>query len=592
MSRIRKISLYLTALLLASGYPVMAMAEAPVATQPDTVIEAQVIPTTETTGTQQPESAPSDGTALQLNPSTGTYETTPAATETQNTPEQTEPSGAAPADPSNQASTDVTTNVGANNQVTSTATTGNATVSSNTTAGSATSGAATATTTILNNVNSVITAGENQKAANFTYDVLGDVNGDIMLYPLLLKSMLESNATNTGSGANVAAMQNTAITNDVSLQATSGNAAVTNNTNAGNATTGSANTVANIMNVLNSMISANKSFVGTVNIYGNLNGDILIAPDFIPQMIASNGSAQTPADTAATSVQSTDTQTIMNNVSLAAESGAAAVTNNTNAGNATTGSANTNVVIFNLSGHAIVAKNSLLVFVNVLGEWVGVIVDAPTGATSALVGDGVSSDTVTTPDLTVHTQTNTVITNNVTLSSHSGNALVNGNTNAGNATTGNATASANIANISSSQLGLSDWFGVLFINVFSSWHGSFGVNTSYGDPIASDGGSAGPSSGQTQSAAIAFIPRAPQSRTSAPTTTIIDSQLPEYAASDDSAVLGATTAPSAVQKSNGSSDAPQVAAAVKDYRLPIVIGSLFVIGVTGIALRKLLSTQA
>ena len=71
-------------------------------------------------------------------------------------------------------------------------------------------------------------------------------------------------------------------------------------------------------------------------------------------------------------------------------------------------------------------------------------------------------------------------TNNIDLSAQSGNALVDGNESSGNATSGNATASANIANISTSTFNLSGWFGVVYINVFGQWLGSFGVNTDAG----------------------------------------------------------------------------------------------------------------
>lgn len=598
MTRIRRTFLYIMALLLASGYPMIAMADTPAATPSDATVAVQEVPVAEQVATRQTQNAPEDATVLQLNTETGTYEAAPVSSAT-SVPPSGEQSGSASSSGStalpaaDQSSPSATTNVSATNQTASAATTGNAAVSSNTTAGSATTGTATATATILNNVNSVITANDNQKAANFTYDVMGDVNGDIMLYPLLLKSMIESNVANgPSSDTSISATQNNALTNDISLQATSGNALVTNNTNAGDATSGSAHTVANVVNVLNSMIAANKSFIGTINIYGNLNGDILVAPDFIPQMIASNGGTQTTSTGAETTIQSTDTQTIINNVALAAQSGSAAVTNNTTAGNATSGSADTNVVIFNLSGHAIIAKNSLLVFVNVLGKWVGVIVDAPTGATSALVGNDVSSDTVATPDLTVHTQANNAITNNIALSSKSGNAVVNGNTNAGSATSGNATASANIANISSSQLGISDWFGVLFINVFSSWYGSFGVNTAYGDPVAEFSAIGQSRDNSVQPFAIAFVPRAAQAASTTGMPKIIDGQVPQ-SPTNESAELGATSTAHEKSNTTATKTTPQAASIVRnDFRLPIVIGSLFVIGLTGLALRRLLSSVA
>ena len=170
-------------------------------------------------------------------------------------------------------------------------------------------------------------------------------------------------------------------------------------------------------------------------------------------------------------------------------------------------------MILNLTGHEVVASNSLLVFVNVLGKWVGLIVDAPAGATAAALGNGVNQNTVINAAATISAQTNNQITNNVTLASQSGNAAVTKNTNAGNATSGNATASANILNMSQSSFGLSGWFGILFINVFGSWFGSFGIDTAQGNPLPTDSATVGT---PQQLQAVRFIakPAAPVSSSS------------------------------------------------------------------------------
>src|SRR5690606_15758835 len=112
-------------------------------------------------------------------------------------------------------------------------------------------------------------------------------------------------------------------------------------------------------------------------------------------------------------------------------------------------------------------------------EWVGLIVDAPAGSTSAALGSGVSENGFGKANYNV--DTNSEITNNVHVNAESGDANVTGNTKAGDATSGDATASANIANIVNSSFSLSGWFGILFINVFGSWNGSFGVDTAAGN---------------------------------------------------------------------------------------------------------------
>jgi hypothetical protein len=573
MKAVRLSLLYGAALLLMAGYPLSAMAEtvdaspasttttAPDATQTtSTSTPAGTTPLDSTsstapaaTTTSTPSSTPTpddttkpketytynadtghwDSNRWVYNPATGAYEHPPEPVQTIQpsspttpstvvvTPNATDPTGAADQQATSTVLNDTTKNA-ITNAITSGALSGDATVKNNTLAGNATTGDASSAATIINNVNSTVTNTSNQKAATFVSNVMGDVSGDILLQPMLLKAMLEAGVQTPSSGSTTVSTTNQ-LTNDITLGAQSGNATVSGNTRAGSATTGDANTVADVLNIVNSMVSANQSFVGTINIYGNLDGDILIAPDFIPQMLANNGATTSNASTTASSK---DTQSIVNNVALAAASGKAAVMDNTAAGSATTGSANTNIVLFNLTGHDIVASNSLLVFVNVLGKWVGVIVDAPTGATAAAIGNGVVADTTASPDLVINATNNTLLTNNINLTSRSGDALVTGNTHAGGATTGNATASTNIGNIVGTQMGLSGWFGVLFINVFGSWNGSFGIDTSAGNPIVATGG-IGPTPPSENSKqpmrVIDFIPHSavPSKHFLSPTVTLV-----------------------------------------------------------------------
>lgn len=431
----------------------------------------------------------------QYDATTNTYVpvTTAASTPAPATPEaDPEPTATAesqaPADASanaaDQATTaatgTATTNVDSSQSITNTlqsgASTGNAGVTDNHTAGNAVSGDAEVDATIVNTVHSTI-QGDTAGVAHFTADIHGDVTGDIVLYPAIDAANADK-STNITSKTNV--NSDSDITNNIDLSAASGDATVSRNTQAGDATSGNAHAVANVLNLINTIIAANKSFIGTINIYGNLNGDILVSPEFIPQLLGSNASSAGSVDTSL-SASLDDDQAIINNIKLRAETGQADVSDNTTAGNATTGQADTNLTVLNLTGREVDAKNSLLVFVNVLGKWVGMIVDAP-GATAAAIGSGVKTNK-TAAHGTVNAATAASITNNLDLTATSGDARVTGNTSGGNATSGNATASANIANISTSSFRLSDWFGVLFINVFGSWIGSFGIDTDAGKVV-------------------------------------------------------------------------------------------------------------
>ena len=119
---------------------------------------------------------------------------------------------------------------------------------------------------------------------------------------------------------------------------------------------------------------------------------------------------------------------------------------------------------------------------NVLGEWVGMIVNAPAGATAAQLAGGVSQSNQVQSDIQGTSKTNNLIDNTVNVNAVSGDASISRNTKAGNAASGDADAAVNLLNIASSQMSFADWLGILFINVFGTWNGSFGIDTSAGTP--------------------------------------------------------------------------------------------------------------
>lgn len=608
----RRIVLFVLTFVLVAGYPFIAMADTQESASPstETTVETQQTPQTETPAPQSSEatSEPTAETTKQpekpkkpekpvkpkvtytfnketnkweserwiFNPLTNTYERPPKPVVIE--PGVTDKSAA-------EIDKNIDSTVVLDTELTSDAASGDALVFKNTTGGSATSGDAAAMANVLNVVNSTIGTSQNQKVAQFTQDILGDVKGDIILSPLLLKAFLEAQAPDhLKSTVNV--NNDFAINNNLLLNATSGTAGVVGNTTGGTATSGNATAVANVVNVLNSMIATQQSFVGTINIYGDLEGDILIAPDFIPQMIASNGGSE-----ADLKVSSQDTQTIVNNISAVAESGAASVFGNTNAGSATSGDAESNVVIFNLSGHEVIAKNSLLVFVNVLGKWVGVIVDAPEGATAAMIGNGVTKNSQVShnPDLTVNSQSSYGITNTIAVNAQSGDAVVANNTNAGNAVSGTAKAMANVANVTGSQFSASDWFGVLFINVFQNWHGSFGIDTPYGNPVVNTPAPKAPvefrpAAENRQQTTVRY--RVIDSRTVAAVVAAVTSSLSE----DDATTSESdTTATVSKQATLGTAETTLPPVSQDDYRLWIIAGSMLVIGLSVIGLKRLFS---
>ena len=368
-------------------------------------------------------------------------------------------------------------NAGISNSLFSSAVSGDATVSGNTTGGDAMTGDATAIANLLNLLQSSWNYLSGGGLTTFVANLFGDLFGDIMIDPISTPQALSQSTPSdtvtvnaTGSGA---------INNDITLNAQSGDADVTKNTSGGDATTGDAYALANIINALGSTISAGNSFLGVINIFGNLDGDILL-PTALKNLLAQpSSSAASSGDTKASLSSS---QSITNTINGTATTGDADVSQNTTAGNATSGDASNTLTILNLTGKQIVGNNALLVFVNVFGNWLGLIVDAP-GTQAAALGDSTSSSAAL-PAGTYDIDETQTIDNDITLRATSGDATVTKNTSAGNATSGDAVTSANIVNIINSAFAIKDWFGILFINIFGDWHGSFGVDTAAGEKTA------------------------------------------------------------------------------------------------------------
>ena len=274
--------------------------------------------------------------------------------------------------------------------------TGNAIVMGNTTAGNATSGNAEAVGNFLNMIQSSWdpTLGN---VTVFNAGLFGNFFGDILFNPEAIISNTgpssNNNITNdVNENLNINVSDTSNINNNIKLAATTGDATVSQNTNAGNAMTGNATTIANIINMINSSIATGNSFIGTLDIYGNLVGDLLLPQSILAQLkntgpnsknnIANNNSSNV-------NLVGNNQNSINNNLNLSASSGNAVVDSNTNAGNATTGSANTNAKQVNVIGKNSSGTKGLAVLVNVLGTWVGMLWDG--SGTSSIDGTGPNS---------------------------------------------------------------------------------------------------------------------------------------------------------------------------------------------------------
>lgn len=400
---------------------------------------------------------------------------TPAASTTTAPTTSSNPENTTTTTATNNTTVDSMTNATLGNNITSSALTGSVLQMSNTIGGNAASGNAQAIANIMNYLQSSSTMGAD--VATFVANIDGDVQGDLIIDPNMLQPAQANANLNDTQNVDINIANNGEIANNITLNAASGDVTSYKNTSAGDATSGNAEAIANVVNVMNSMIAANQSFLGVVNINGNFNGNILMPEDFLNALLATNAPHETVNISTNTinnaTVSLSNDQRITNNVTSSADSGTVDMSKNTVAGNATSGTATTNVTIFDLTNSQVAADNAVLVFVNVLGTWVGVIMNSTPGSTAALLGGGVRTAAVNNVDVNATNMGS--ITNNINVAAKSGNVTASKNTEVGNATSGNAHTAVNLANVTNSSLSFANWFGILFINVFGNWNGNFDV---------------------------------------------------------------------------------------------------------------------
>lgn len=359
------------------------------------------------------------------------------------------------------------------------------------------------------------------------FDVNDNHNGDIVLdvsqpghcisgcganSPNVVENIANGESSTNSASATNSVTDNTFQHNDatvgsnVTLSSDSGNNSANNNTG-GNSTitTGNANTQANVLTFANNNIDGRVVYT-TVNIYGNLVGDIGMPQSVMDKVGStadntgnghgSSNSATLDNSSSHATFQSNDAD-IQNNLTLSAVTGGNSENNDTG-GNAsvTTGQASVHTKVLNIANSNVDSGNVWLVIINNAGKWIGKILGAPDKATSA-ASSGVTlstdsngnvsasntgnaagsqnsaSDTLNTKTIT--SQDNKAkIVNNITLSANTGKNSANDNTGGNSSiTTGNAQIIANLVNFVNDNIKVGGKLFVTVINVFGSWIGNF-----------------------------------------------------------------------------------------------------------------------
>ena len=432
---------------------------------------------------------------------------------------------------------DLTNLVNVINVLQSNAVSGSVNADSNTEVGNVGTGAASVVANLINLLASAW-SWSNGNLSFFMQNVLAPLTGDINLNPTVTTtegggalgqaSIGQTGAESTNmidinnpSRLEVTAKDTGSITNNVDVNAVSGDVTANKNTQVGDVSTGDAMAQVNIINLINSFITSGSSFFGILNIFGSLNGDILFPLGFLNGLVpagsapgsttasigetGAGSSNELDVNNAATAnINNTTFNSVNNNITTTAASGAASAGSNTEMGEIGTGNATTNQSLFNMANTSIFGDNAVLVMVNVLGRWVGKIMTLPgTGVSQSALLTGNAAATETGPitnmeidgtgadstnkaaadnstAVNADLQSTGTITNNVRVNAQSGDAKVTANTSVGDVATGNAQATSSTANLFNSMLNVKNWFGVLIINVFGDWVGDLNNDTAAG----------------------------------------------------------------------------------------------------------------
>lgn len=324
-----------------------------------------------------------------------------------------------------------------------------------------TTGTAITMTRVANTVN---TTSVNSNVINQVINIYIDQNATLDLSDpaTFIRNVISDHPTDATIDLHIT--QTSTLSNTVNSTANSGNNSVATTDNA-TLTTGDAYTLTSILNRVNFIAIDSVVHVVTINIFGTLNGDIIL-PSPPPQ------TESTSCDGCLNGLSVTDTSTINNTVTTDANTGNNSLTATTS-GSITTGDATNAVTINNLVNTTLLGANVFGLYINLFGTWDGQFAGygdiTTTGSLVINQHQGEGGGGCCVSNLTA-TQSST-LTNTINSSANTGgNALT---ADAATITTGNAVNVVSLVNLVNTLLYRTHAF-LGFINIFGSWHGNIG----------------------------------------------------------------------------------------------------------------------
>lgn len=239
--------------------------------------------------------------------------------------------------------------------------------------------------------------------------------------------------------------------------------------------TGNAISLVSLLNKVNFTLVGSTLHVVTINIFGHLNGNIIL-PD-IQKLSGCN--------TCGMSIDINNTANVKNTVDSHAITGENTITSGT--GTITTGDAQSTVNLTNIINTNIIGMSIAQLYINTFGAWTGNFLGwgdflAQNGGGS-LVFSNISPNAAGSggcPSCTgdVSINNSATVDNNISSRANTGGNSVQGN---GNITTGNAYSVVQLANfVNTNFINSLGFFG--FINIFGDWSGDVGDKNAFVTP--------------------------------------------------------------------------------------------------------------
>ncbi len=326
-----------------------------------------------------------------------------------------------------------------------------------------TTGDAVSVTSVENDVNS---NSVNSSVVMQTINIYVDQNGDLNLsdpYKLATQA-IQDHPNDPIINMSVVNVSNFAyVTNTIVSTANTGNNIVDSGEGNSSISTGNAYSTVSLLNKVNFTIINSTIHIVTINVFGSLNGNIIL-----PENPENQDCIDCPSG-----IDSQNSAVVGNTVDSSANSGenTASASSDNN-----TGDAKSVVNVLNLVNQNFVNSNIESLFINILGDWDGSFVGwyefgaQPGGESLALSDQNQNSSTC---DLCPDTEIlNTAIVNNKIVSNaNTGGNNINGGS--GKITSGNAFSAVSLINfINSNFINSTGFFG--FLNIFGNWHGNIG----------------------------------------------------------------------------------------------------------------------